>query len=107
MTTRANMLRSLVSISQFSKGQATKVFGRLRNEPQLIVLKNNIPEAVLLSPEEYMRLSEIEENYNLLTLAQERLANGNLNSAVSETEVLASLGISEADIDSAEDVEIE
>ena len=107
MTTRANMLQSLVSISQFSKGQATKVFGRLRNEPQLIVLKNNTPEAVLLSPEEYMRLSEIEENYNLLTLAQERLANGNLNNSVSETEVLASLGISEADIDAAEDVEIE
>ncbi len=107
MTTRANMLQSLVSISQFSKGQATKVFGRLRNEPQLIVLKNNTPEAVLLSPEEYMRLSEIEENYNLLTLAQERLANDNLSNSVSESEVLSSLGISEADIDAAEDVEIE
>ncbi|MBR5344934.1 MAG: type II toxin-antitoxin system Phd/YefM family antitoxin [Clostridia bacterium] len=107
MTLRANMLQSLVPISQFSKGQATKVFGRLRNEPQLIVLKNNTPEAVLLSPEEYMRLSEIEENYNLLMLAQERLANGNLRNAIPEDEVMAYLGISEEDIDAAEDVEIE
>ena len=103
----AETLRSLVSISQFSKGQATQVFDRLKNEPQLVVLKNNVPAAILLSPDEFSRLAEIEENYRLLLLAQERLANNNLENARSEADVMKNLGFSEADIDAAEDVEIE
>lgn len=107
MAVNAGTLQSLVSISQFSKGQAAKVFDRLHNEAQLVVLKNNIPAAILLSPEEFTRLSEIEENYNLLMLAQERLANGNIQNAMPEAEVMASLGITEKDIEEAEDVEFE
>ncbi len=107
MAINASTLQSLVSISQFSKGQATKVFDRLRDESQLVVLKNNVPVAVLLSPEEYTRLAEIEEDYHLLLLAQERLADGNLRKSVSEADVMASLGISEDEINSAEDVELE
>ena len=57
MAISAETLRSLVSISQFSKGQATQVFDRLKNEPQLVVLKNNVPAAILLSPDEFSRLA--------------------------------------------------
>ena len=98
MAISAETLRSLVSISQFSKGQATQVFDRLKNEPQLVVLKNNVPAAILLSPDEFSRLAEIEENYRLLLLSQERLANNNLESARSEADVMKDLDISEADI---------
>lgn len=107
MAINAETLRSLVSISQFSKGQATQVFDRLKNEPQLVVLKNNVPAAILLSPDEFSRLAEIEENYRLMLLAQERLDNNNINNARSEADVMASLGITEDDIENAEDVEIE
>ena len=107
MAVNARTLQSLVSISQFSKGQAMRVFDRLHDEAQLVVLKNNVPTAVLLSPEEFTRLSEIEEDYNLLLLAQERLANGNMDNAISESEVMTSLGITEEEIEAAEDVELE
>lgn len=107
MAISTETLRSLVSISQFSKGQATHVFDRLKNEPQLVVLKNNVPAAILLSPEEFNRLAGIEENYRLLMLAQERLHNDNLRNARDEAEVMQNLGIAEADIDAAEDVDIE
>ena len=107
MAINASTLRSLVSISQFSKGQAAKVFDRLRDEAQLVVLKNNTPAAVLLSPEEFSRLAEIEEDYHLLMLAQERLTNNNISNAIPEADVMASLGISEDEINAAEDVEIE
>ena len=100
-------LRSYVSISQFSKGQATQVFDRLKNEPQLVVLKNNVPAAILLSPDEFSRLAEIEENYRLLLLAQERLTSNNPENARSEADVMKDFGISENDIETAEDVEIE
>ena len=100
-------LRSYVSISQFSKGQATQVFDRLKNEPQLVVLKNNVPAAILLSPDEFSRLAEVEENYRLLLLAQERLTSNNPENARSEADVMKELGISENDIETTEDVEIE
>lgn len=107
MSINARTLRSLVPISQFSKGKATQVFERLRQEPQLVVLKNNVPAAVLLSPEEFSRLAEVEENYQLLLLAQERLASEKKRASVTEQEVMEALGISEEDIESAEDVELE
>lgn len=102
-----NILNSLVSITQFNKGQATKIFDRLKKEKRLVVLKNNTPSAVILSPEEFERISEIEENYNLLLKANERLTKNNLEKAVAEAEVLYQVGVCKEDIDNAEDVEIE
>lgn len=106
MAIDAETLNRLVSISQFSKGQAAQVFERLKSEPQLVVLKNNVPAGVLLSPAEFSRMAEIEENYALLLLAQRRLAGNNLAGALSEEQVMKDLGLTEADIDAAEDVEI-
>ncbi len=107
MAINASTLQSLVSISQFSKGQATKVFDRLHEESQLIVLKNNVPAAVLLSPEEFTRLAEIEEDYNLLMLAQERLSGNGIHNSIPEADIMASLGITEDEINAAEDVDFE
>ncbi len=107
MAINMDTLRSLISISQFSKGQATQVFERLKNEPQLVVLKNNVPAAILLSPDEFSRLSEIEDNYRLMLLAQERLADGNAQNARSEAQVMDALGVTEDNIAMAEDVDIE
>ena len=41
MAIAADLLQSLVPISQFNKGQAAKIFDRLHSERELIVLKNN------------------------------------------------------------------
>ena len=100
MANAANILQSLVPISQFNKGKAAQIFDRLRTEKELIVLKNNQPSAVILSPEEYTRLTEIEEDYMLLE------ANGD-KPGISFTNVLNDLGISESDLDDAEEVAIE
>ena len=101
MANAANILQSLVPISQFNKGKAAQIFDRLRTEKELIVLKNNQPSAVILSPEEYTRLTEIEEDYMLLLEA-----NGD-KPGVSFPNVLNDLGISESDLDDAEEVAIE
>ena len=99
MAIAADILQSLVPISQFNKGQAAKIFDR--------VLKNNQPSAIILSPEEYTRLTEIEEDYYLLLEANRRLeADGN-NKTVSLDTVMNELGISEDELLDAEDVDIE
>lgn len=51
-----NLLNNLVSVTMFNQGQASKIFNRLQSEKQIIVLKNNNPTAILLSPDEYDRL---------------------------------------------------
>ena len=107
MAITADVMNSLVSVTQFNKGQASKIFDRLRTERQLIVLKNNAPSAVILSPKEYERLSDIEEDYRLLMLAQERIAGGSLEHTVPLHDAMADLGISEAEIKEAEELDIE
>ena len=57
MALATDFLQSLVPISQFNKGQAAKIFDRLHSEKELIVLKNNQPSAVILSPEEYTQIN--------------------------------------------------
>lgn len=56
-----NILNNLVSITMFNQGQASKIFSRLKEEKQIVVLKNNVPTAILLSPEEYDRLLSLAE----------------------------------------------
>ena len=60
--TEKNLLDNLVSVTKFNQGQASKIFNRLQAEKQIIVLKNNIPTAILLSPDEYDRLLSLAKN---------------------------------------------
>ena len=102
MTYTADILDSLVPITQFNRGQASKIFDRLHSR-QLIVLKNNQPAAIILSPSEFQRLSEIEEDYTLLLEATRRLKEDS-SSTSSREDVMSKLGISEADLAAAGDV---
>lgn len=101
------ILNSLIPITQFNRGQAAKIFDRLRTEKRLIVLKNNQPSAVILSPEEYERLAEIEENYRLLIEADKRLKKNEGMSSLPMDQVLNDLGISEEELSDGEDVNFE
>ena len=107
MAIAADLLQSLVPISQFNKGQAAKIFDRLRSERELIVLKNNQPSAIILSPEEYTRLTEIEEDYFLLLEANKRMEDNGNHKTLSFDSVMSNLGISEDELLDTEDVTIE
>lgn len=107
MELSATFLSRLIPITQFNRGQASRIFDRLRSEPELVVLKNNQPSAVILSPDEYTRLAEIEENYMLLLEATKRLAANEGKSAIPETDVMRHFGITDADLEEVEDLEIE
>ena len=107
MAIATDLLQSLVPISQFNKGQAAKIFDRLRSERELIVLKNNQPSAIILSPEEYTRLTEIEEDYFLLLEANKRMEDNGNHKTLSFDSVMSNLGISEDELLDTEDVDIE
>lgn len=107
MAIAADLLQSLVPISQFNKGQAAKIFDRLHSERELIVLKNNQPSAIILSPEEYTRLTEIEEDYFLLLEANKRMEDNGNDKTLSLDSVMSNLGISEDELLGTEDVDVE
>ena len=106
MAYTADILDSLVPITQFNRGQASRIFDRLHTESQLIVLKNNQPAAIILSPSEFQRLSKIEEDYTLLLEATRRLKEDS-SSTSSREEVMSELNISESELAAAGDVVIE
>lgn len=107
MAVAADFLQSLIPISQFNKGQAAKIFDRLRSEKELVVLKNNQPSAIILSPEEYTRLTEIEEDYFLLLEAQKRIEENGSKNTLSFDAVMSNLGIEEDELSDTEDINIE
>lgn len=97
---------SFVPISMFNRGKASNIFDRLHEVRQLFVLKNNKPEAVIISPAEFARLSEIEEDYILLSEAVTRESHSN-GTSYSESDVLKFAGISEEELAMAEEPDIE
>ena len=60
-----------------------------------------------MSPEEYTRLTEIEEDYLLLLEANKRMEDNGNNKTLSFDSVMSNLGISEDELLDTEDVTIE
>ena len=55
----SRMINHIVPITQFNKGKASQLFSRVHHGETLLVIKNNSPVAVILSPEEYELLRKI------------------------------------------------
>lgn len=100
----SNMLNSMVPISRFNKGEATKIFDEVNKSGFKIVVKNNKPACVLINPETYQEMIEIIENYNLYVEAEKRMKNSSDNDFISSDDVIQSLGIKKADL---KDIEVD
>ena len=103
---RGNVLDALIPISRFNKGEANKIFDEVRLTGYKIVVKNNAPACVLLAPERYKELIDIFDDHYLLALSEERIKNDNTPTIPFE-EILAEDGLTFADLEAMEDVEIE
>ena len=101
----AELMRSMVPVSRFNKGESAKIFDEVAKTGFKIAVKNNKPACVLLSPDRYEALMEELEDMQLLMEAERRIAEG--GPTVSFQEVLAKNGMTEADLEGWEDVEIE
>ncbi len=100
-------LRSTVPISLFNRGLAGKVFEEVRQQGAKVVMKNNAPECVLLSPEEYLRLIDEVNDAKLAALAAQRMQNFDADKAIPAEEVYQKYGISDADLSDFDEVEFE
>lgn len=107
MTDLTSAIRNTVSISLFNRGLAGKVFQEVRKSGAKVVIKNNEPECVLLSPEEYIRLMDEVNDARLLEIAVTRMQQYDPASVISAEEVYAKCGITEEDLAGSDEVEIE
>jgi len=102
----SGVVNSLVPISRFNKGEANKIFEEVRETGFKIVLKNNSPACVLITPEIYEEMLETIENYRLLVEAEKRMENAKAEDFISSEKAMQEMGISEADLN-AIDVKLE
>ena len=103
--TAKNLMDSFVPISRFNRGEANRIFEEVTKSGIKIVLKNNAPACVLLTPERYTEIMTALEDYALFEEAERRV-QGN-SECRSFDDVLSANGLSEADLAGADDVEIE
>ncbi|HBG38936.1 MAG TPA: type II toxin-antitoxin system Phd/YefM family antitoxin [Clostridiaceae bacterium] len=94
------IIGKLVSVSDLSRGMASKIIQKVgQDKEQYIVVKNNKPEAVILSIEEYMELMEAKEDLQLLQLADSRMKNYVPEETASHDDVLNRYNIKEEKLD--------
>lgn len=101
-----SMMKTIVPITRFNKGEANRIFDEVEKSGTKVVMKNNRPACVLMSPTKYESLMEMLSDYIMQEEAESRMTNYNPEEVVSQEELMAELGISNADLDDVE-VEIE
>ena len=72
-----NAMNSIVPITRFNRGEANKIFDEVRAVGCKIVLKNNEPACVLITPERFQEMVDMIDDQYLLALAEERIKNDN------------------------------
>lgn len=107
MTDVSAAIQNTVPISMFNRGLAGQIFEEVKKFGTKVVMKNNVAECVLMSPEQYIALKDEINDARLLELAIERLDNTDPSTWISGEEMDRRLGITPEDLIGWEDIELE
>ena len=102
----AGMMKTIIPITRFNKGEAARFFEEVETGGTKIVMKNNKPACVLLSPDKYESLMEMLSDFVLYSEAENRMASNNSSENISHSDMLHELGLSDSDLNDI-NVEIE
>ncbi len=100
------IMKAIVPITRFNKGEANRIFDEVESGGTKIVMKNNRPACVLMSPSQYESLMEMVSDYMMQEEAESRMAHYHPKESMSQEEIMKELGIAEGELDDIE-VEIE
>lgn len=100
-------IENTVSISQFNKGLAGRIFSEVKRHGAKVVMKNNVAECVLMSPQEYVQLMDEVNNARLLSEAVERMARFDPNTLLSDEQINEALDLAPEDYADTSEVEFE
>ncbi len=100
----SNLLDVMVPITRFNKGEANRIFDEVKHDGVKIVVKNNSPECVLISPTDYQNIIEKLKDYSLFVDAQNRVKDITNEKSISHEDIMQKYGISDNDLN---DIEVE
>ncbi len=81
-----NAIENTVSISLLNKGYAGQIFEEVRSAGTKVVIKNNIPECVLMAPDEYIALLDELNEMRAVSAAALRLDGINPKNLLTDQE---------------------
>lgn len=96
---------SIIPVSRFNKGEASKIFKEVQRDGVKAVFKNNRREAVIMSPEMYDQLIMLLEDQLLYEEAVKRLAKPGKTYSIKES--MDRLGITAAMLEDVDEEELE
>ncbi len=100
-------IEKTVPVSLFNRGMAGKIFEDVKRTGAKVVMKNNVAECVLLSPEEYVQMINEINDARLLESALERMGQFDSKSLISQEEIDREFGFTPEMLKGWEEVEIE
>lgn len=68
-----SVMKSIVPITRFNKGEANRIFDEVEATGTKIVMKNNRPACILMSPSQYENLMEMLSDYIMREEAERRI----------------------------------
>lgn len=107
MNSIRSAIENTISISLFNRGLAGKIFDDVKTHGAKVVMKNNAPECVLLSPDEYIRLLDEADDAKLLNAATERMSHYDPTMLITQVQVDQEFGFSPADYENTDDISFE
>lgn len=106
MSSVMSAITRTVPITQFNRGFAGKIFDEIKRTGAKVVMKNNLPEVVILPTDQYIREQEELEELRLWKIAVERYENSDPANYISMEEVDRKFGFSAEELENVE-VELE
>ena len=68
-----SVMKSIVPITRFNKGEANRIFDEVEATGTKIVMKYNRPACILMSPSQYENLMEMLSDYIMREEAERRI----------------------------------
>lgn len=91
----------IIPITRFNRGGASSIFEEVKSNPKVVV-KNNKPVCVLISPEAYDDMASRLKEASLYMDAQ-----NNKNGLTNMRRMMEDIGITEAELERIEDIELD
>lgn len=66
-------LDNIMSISELSHGGVSKAVSRVEDGNPIVVMRNNKPAAIIISPDDYRAYTEAKDDLDLYVEASERM----------------------------------
>ena len=70
-TNALKMIKAMVPITRFNKGEAGKIIEEVKRDGIRVIVKNNVPECIMITVEEYNALNEAANRTVILNQSKE------------------------------------